>query len=211
MRNTFKFALFAFFVAAVLVGPAGAATINDSAALTGYTPYNIAYEIYDNGLGINADAVPVYIHNTAPMASGQSKNLRVFNGKVNLSGQKVMLLAPVGQITFAGAACTVALPAAGEVIIGESDTGAVPSADVSINIYEGATFCIRNGLTGGGSAITVGTGAATYIAAALGNVDGVTGIATIILADALNFNVDDCPQSCLRDTQVCTVGLYLSE
>jgi hypothetical protein len=191
MRNTFKFALLALFVAAVLVGPAGAATIHDSIAdipNVTYTPYKVAYEIYDNGLGINADAVPVYIHNTATMASGQSKNLRVFNGKVNLSGQKVMLTAPATQITFSGDPCSAALPAT--VIIGESETGAVPSADVSINIYEGARFCQRNIDGGtGGSAFTVSAGASTYIAAALGNVNTVE-YATITLADALNFNID---------------------
>jgi hypothetical protein len=190
MRNKLKFVLLAFFVAVVLVGPAGAATINDSAALTGYTPFNIAYEIYNNALGINADVVPVYIHNTAAIASSESKNLRVFNGKVNLSGQNVFLLSLGSNIAFTGAACTAALVPATTYIVGESTAGAVPSADISVQIYDGPTFCNRNNLAGTGSTFNVTTGAASYISTGMGTVNVNTGIATVNLFNALNFNVD---------------------
>jgi hypothetical protein len=190
MRNKLKFALLAFFVAVVLVGPAGAATINDTAALTGYTPYNIAYEIYNNALGINADVVPVYVHNTAALASSESKDLRVFNGKVNLSGQNVLLLSLGSNITFTGATCTAALVPGTTYIVGESASGAVPSADISIQVYDGPTFCTRNNLGGTGSPFNVTTGATSYISTGMGTVNVNTGVATINLFNALNFNVD---------------------
>ncbi len=188
MMKKAKFALLALFVAAIFAGPAMAATINEDATLTGYTPFNIAYEVYNNSTGVNANNVPIFIHNTGTILSGDSINLRVINGKVNLSGQNVFLTAPVDQIGFAGAACTVALPLTGEVVIGESIAGAVPSADISINIYDGARFCLRNNLTGGGSAITVSAGAATYVGAGLGRVE-TNDVATVVLQDALNFFV----------------------
>ena len=198
MGNKLKLALLALCVAVTFVGPAIAATINDTTALTGYTPYNIAYEIYNNGLGINADVVPVYIHNTAAIASSESKNLRVFNGKVNLSGQNVFLLALGSNIAFQGAVpvtCTNALVAGTTYIVGESTAGAVPSADISIQIYDGPTFCTRNTTLGMPvaavpSPINVTTGATSYVSTGMGTVNVNTGVATVNLFNALNFNVD---------------------
>jgi len=190
MRNKLKFALLALCVAVTFVGPAIAATINDTAALTGYTPYNIAYEIYNNGLGINADVVPVYIHNTAAIGSAESKNLRVFNGKVNLSGQNVFLLSLGSNITFTGPGCTAGLVAGTTYIVGESTAGAVPSEVISLQIYDGPTFCTRNNLLGTGSPFNVTTGAISYISTGMGTVNVNTGIATTNLFNALNFNVD---------------------
>jgi len=208
MMNKFKFLLIAVFALAVLAGPATAAIIVETESVLdpSYTPFFIAYEVYNNALGINADNVPVVIRNGAAITSAESKNLRVFNGKINLSGQNVFLLSHSPNFDpAAGLACddgvtlvtiSTDVLAGTELIIGESAVQGVPSADVSVLVYDPQTFCVRNAaILGQTAATTVAAGALVispngFIEAGLGTVDPVTQVGTITLPNALNFNVN---------------------
>jgi len=192
MMNKFKFLLLVLLVAVFCVGTASAATINRTSALNGYDPFKVSREVYDNALGINADFVPVYIHNTATITSGDSKNLRVFNGKVNPSAATLFFITDIANISQANFPCTGTKPADGTmVIIGESNSNTSPFTDVSVQILTGPNFCLRNDL--GANTLptfTVNTSDTSYVSPALGVIDADTFIGSYNHARELNILID---------------------
>jgi hypothetical protein len=219
MMNKFKFLFLALFLAACFVGTASAATIVDGAASTTYTPFKIAYEVYDNGLGINANQVPIFIVTNAVINPGDNINLRVVNvdgtsnGKVNPGGNNVFLTALGSAFNSLTTNCPTALAPATRYIFAESNTSSDPQPNVSINTYNNATFCQRNNLNGVGPApTTTFTVNPTTIGGSLGSIDPLTGVASQTQVDRLNFNVNPgLAPTCTKNPIVQLAAIFATE
>lgn len=204
----------------LMAGAAQAATILDTVASTSYAKQYIAYEVYDNALGINADKVPVFVKLGADVASSAALNLRTLRAKVNLGSGNLFFMAKgsdvldatTGNSANAATICTDSNVAANDYafaantyyVIGESAATGVPSADVTVNMYDTATFCVRNasiattvnpllpGKAKGGAAATIKVKSGTYIAPAHGSIDATANNTVKLATNAseLNLNVD---------------------
>lgn len=176
--NHFKKLAAAVAMVGLIGGQAYAASLLDNQVDTDYDPYYIAYEIYDNTLGINADQVPVYIELGAAVSGAntgtENKNLRVQGGKVNAgsSGNGVVLLLAEGsEIDFYDDNATPTDPTddvaydgvldcglTGGTIysIGSSPAISTPAAEVTIGIFGPASFEIANDFDLGPGVAVVG-------------------------------------------------------
>jgi hypothetical protein len=168
-----------------------APVISDVAGAGSYSKRFIAYEVYNNNIGINADNVPLFIKTGAPNTTGGAINLQITNGKVNEGAGQLFISATGAAIT--GAVCANPIVPATYYLIAESAAQGVVTP-VTTTMYDNATFCLRNGLAAPAPAVpaagNITIPAGSTISTQHGSVDTVSKLAVTTVKQAINLSVN---------------------
>lgn len=166
--------------------------ISDTIGGTSYAKRYIALEVYNNGVGINADNVPLFVKTNAANTTGAAINIQVTNGKVNEGAGQLFVAARGAEIIQnGGGTCAgiAGLDAATWYLVGESAAQGVVQP-VTTQVYDNPTFCLRNfGPTATGSAGNITVPAASTLSTELGTI-ATDGTANTTVKEAINLSVD---------------------
>jgi hypothetical protein len=174
---------------AAFAAPIISDTAVNAGAGTAYAKRYIALEVYNNGVGINADTVPFFVRTGASLITGAAVNIQVNNGKVNEGAGQLFLTAPGAAITLSTVCTGGALVAGTNYLVGESAAQGVVTP-VTTTIYDNNTFCVRNALgTSAGASVTIAAG--SVVSTAHGTVASTAPqIATTTTNQAINLSVN---------------------